>query len=108
MACPLTSHDLHFLISKMDLEMETTAQGTGVQDVHSANIEYLLHARLCMADIARQEGDDVPLVKHQSEVKGASGASVWAWGLGSSRMLFCLHSRWNKPTALLPLLVGGC
>lgn len=78
MACRIASQDLNF-ISKMDLEMEMTAQTTGFQEVHSANIEHLLHARLCLPDVVRQEGDDVPLVEHQSGVRGASGASVWGW-----------------------------
>lgn len=62
-----------------------TAQSPGIQEMHSANIEHLLDARsICRPDVGRRQGDDVPLVKHQSNVMGASGVSVCGGSLGGS------------------------
>lgn len=42
-------------------------------------------------DVVGHQGEDGPPVKHQSNVTGASGVSVWGGGLGSSLLqVFCL------------------
>lgn len=53
-----------------------TARSTGIQEMHTATIGHLLNARLCVLGVVRPKGGDVPTVKCQSEVRGASGVGV--------------------------------